>query len=150
MAVIPQSDTPLQKLVLYLKEGMNAESQLYTGKNAVEGTREFQADLNAVDRFPLLMAYRTAYRGSEFQVSDITIEWFLASPVELEDLPGYLNWGMRTLGRLLNEIDSTMPTPCMQIDTENKDGQIRFGQIRDGGQYFSFVRIVLTDVVDLE
>ena len=148
--ITPSADVPLQKLILYLKDGMNTESQLYTGRNAVEGTREFQTDLNTVDRFPLLMGYRTAYRGHDGQISDITIEWFVANPVEIESQPGYLNWGARRLIRLLSEIDSAIASPCLQVDPDQVRAEVRFGQAREGGLLVPFVRLLLSDVVDLE
>jgi len=148
--ITPNADEPLQKLILYLKDGMNTESQLYTGKNAVEGTREFQTDLNTVTRFPLLMGYRTVYRGNDGQISNITIEWFVANPVEIEAQPGYLNWGARRLIRLLSEIDSAVSSPCMQIDPSQIRAEIRFGQAREGGLLVPFVRVLLSDVIDLE
>ena len=146
--ITPTADEPLQKLLLYLKTEMNVESQAYTGQDAVAGTREFQTDLNTVDRFPLLMGYRNRYLPNG--VCDLTIEWFVAAAMDLENNPGHMNWGIRKIIELLADSSEAIANPCLQIREQNITGEIRFGQAREGGLLVPFARVIATGVVDLD
>lgn len=147
--ITPNEDTALRKLTTYLADGLNAASQAAVGRDAVAGVREFQTDLNTVDRFPLLMVYRNRYRGSDLATCDLTVEYFVQNPVEIEQQPGLLNWVMRTLGELLSTVQEANVDPCLFVAPDQISGEIRFGQVRDGGRYFPFIRITIANVTDL-
>lgn len=145
MTLTPIQDHATSSLALYLQDYLNNASRDYYSSEglptqiAVEGVRDFKTDLNSVQRFPLLMVYRTGSRGDRLQFSDARIEYFVLMPVEVERQPGIFNFVEKWIAKALEEYDDTGDR-CLSVPgQELRSEWIPLG--RDGRSMFMLLRV---------
>jgi hypothetical protein len=148
MAITPQEDGTLVKLLEFLKTYLNdAAADYFTGigeaaQLAIEGLEVGQTDLAGVRKFPLLMGYRRSFAGDRFDKCSATLDYFLMVSVGTHrGQDAWFTWVAKMLAIALDDYNN-IDGGCLQIENLGP-ATIRYAQVRgqNGPITIPFLRI---------
>ena len=120
MAITPAEDGTLTKLLLYLRDYLNARAaEYYAGQGepvqlAVQAVDVGYLDIAGVRQFPYLRGFRNAFTGDQFSRTQAIIDYFLLTSVQTaRGQDAWFTWVVKHLAIALEEYEATIEKPCV-------------------------------------
>lgn len=151
MAITPDSDGTLVKLLDFLKTYLNtATADYFTTAGApvqiaVEGLEAGQTDLSGLTKFPLLMAYRLSFSGDYFDICRANLDYFIhPSVINHRQQNAWFTWVAKHIAIALDDYNN-IEKSCLQA-TDIGPATIRYAKVQGnvGPISIPFLRIELT------